>query len=88
MGLSVNSEYIACGSETNEVFVYHKVSNVQSNIHRTRIISISLEIKRSHFILSETERILFRIPHACNLDTIKLSFGVYHVGNLEACDLA
>lgn len=25
VGLSVNSEYIACGSETNEVFVYHKV---------------------------------------------------------------
>ncbi|XP_010688914.1 E3 ubiquitin-protein ligase COP1 isoform X2 [Beta vulgaris subsp. vulgaris] len=24
VGLSVNSEYIACGSETNEVFVYHK----------------------------------------------------------------
>ncbi|KAM6572561.1 E3 ubiquitin-protein ligase COP1 isoform X1 [Cannabis sativa] len=28
VGLSVNSEYIACGSETNEVFVYHKeISN-------------------------------------------------------------
>jgi hypothetical protein len=26
VGLSVNSEYIACGSETNEVFVYHKVT--------------------------------------------------------------
>jgi hypothetical protein len=25
VGLSVNSEYIACGSETNEAFVYHKV---------------------------------------------------------------
>jgi len=25
VGLSVNNEYIACGSETNEVFVYHKV---------------------------------------------------------------
>lgn len=25
VGLSVNSEYIACGSETNEVFIYHKV---------------------------------------------------------------
>ncbi|OIT24247.1 PREDICTED: E3 ubiquitin-protein ligase COP1-like isoform X2 [Nicotiana attenuata] len=24
VGLSVNSEYLACGSETNEVFVYHK----------------------------------------------------------------
>ncbi|XP_039054399.1 E3 ubiquitin-protein ligase COP1-like isoform X2 [Hibiscus syriacus] len=28
VGLSVNSEYIACGSETNEVYVYHKeISN-------------------------------------------------------------
>jgi len=26
VGLTVNSEFIACGSETNEVFVYHKVS--------------------------------------------------------------
>lgn len=25
VGLTVNSEFIACGSETNEVFVYHKV---------------------------------------------------------------
>lgn len=25
VGLTVNSEYISCGSETNEVFVYHKV---------------------------------------------------------------
>ncbi|KAF3621537.1 E3 ubiquitin-protein ligase COP1 [Capsicum annuum] len=25
VGLTVNSEYLACGSETNEVFVYHKV---------------------------------------------------------------
>ncbi len=25
VGLTVNNEYIACGSETNEVFVYHKV---------------------------------------------------------------
>lgn len=28
VGLTVNSEYIACGSETNEVFVYHKVSKI------------------------------------------------------------
>ncbi|XWS12895.1 hypothetical protein CRYUN_Cryun37aG0129400 [Craigia yunnanensis] len=27
VGLAVNNEYIACGSETNEVFVYHKVSS-------------------------------------------------------------
>ena len=31
VGLTVNSEYIACGSETNEVFVYHKVSNIRSS---------------------------------------------------------
>lgn len=27
VGLTVNREYIACGSETNDVYVYHKVSN-------------------------------------------------------------
>lgn len=26
VGLAVNNEYIDCGSETNEVFVYHKVN--------------------------------------------------------------
>lgn len=25
VGLTANSEYLSCGSETNEVFVYHKV---------------------------------------------------------------
>lgn len=25
VGLAVSNDYIACGSETNEVFVYHKV---------------------------------------------------------------
>lgn len=29
VGLTVSSEYIACGSETNEVFVYHKVCGVK-----------------------------------------------------------
>jgi hypothetical protein len=28
VGLTVNSEYIACGSETNDVFVYHKVRSM------------------------------------------------------------
>ena len=28
VGLTVNSEFLACGSETNEVFVYHKVCDV------------------------------------------------------------
>lgn len=32
VGLTVNSEYIACGSETNEVFVYHKVQYVSRTI--------------------------------------------------------
>lgn len=27
VGLTVNSGYIACGSESNEVYVYHKVCN-------------------------------------------------------------
>ncbi|KZV51230.1 hypothetical protein F511_05887 [Dorcoceras hygrometricum] len=34
VGLTVNSEYIACGSETNEVFVYHKAISKPSARHR------------------------------------------------------
>jgi len=34
VGLSVNSEYIACGSETNEVFVYHKAISKPAASHR------------------------------------------------------
>ncbi|GAV71985.1 WD40 domain-containing protein/zf-C3HC4_2 domain-containing protein [Cephalotus follicularis] len=34
VGLSVNSEYIACGSETNEVYVYHKEISRPATWHR------------------------------------------------------
>ncbi|KAG0619816.1 hypothetical protein M758_4G167500 [Ceratodon purpureus] len=34
VGLTVNSEYIACGSETNEVFVYHKEMSTPSSCHK------------------------------------------------------
>lgn len=34
VGLSVNSEYIACGSETNEVYVYHKAISKPAAWHR------------------------------------------------------
>ncbi|XXG76891.1 hypothetical protein AAC387_Pa08g1157 [Persea americana] len=34
VGLTVNSEYIACGSETNEVFVYHKAISKPAARHR------------------------------------------------------
>ncbi|XP_010252572.1 PREDICTED: E3 ubiquitin-protein ligase COP1 [Nelumbo nucifera] len=34
VGLTVNSEYIACGSETNEVFVYHKAISKPAAGHR------------------------------------------------------
>ncbi|KAG8385777.1 hypothetical protein BUALT_Bualt03G0080500 [Buddleja alternifolia] len=34
VGLSVNSEYIACGSETNEVFAYHKAISKPAAWHR------------------------------------------------------
>ncbi|XP_050206740.1 E3 ubiquitin-protein ligase COP1 isoform X1 [Mercurialis annua] len=34
VGLSVNREYIACGSETNEVFVYHKEISKPVTWHR------------------------------------------------------
>jgi len=32
VGLTVNSEYIACGSETNDVFVYHKVRSFSDSV--------------------------------------------------------
>ncbi|XP_028109231.1 E3 ubiquitin-protein ligase COP1-like isoform X3 [Camellia sinensis] len=34
VGLTVNSEYIACGSETNDVFVYHKAISRPAAWHR------------------------------------------------------
>ncbi|CAM6037565.1 unnamed protein product [Sphagnum compactum] len=34
VGLTVNNEYIACGSETNEVFVYHKAISKPASRHR------------------------------------------------------
>uniref|UniRef100_A0A9I9EKU3 E3 ubiquitin-protein ligase COP1-like n=1 Tax=Cucumis melo TaxID=3656 RepID=A0A9I9EKU3_CUCME len=34
VGLTVNNEYIACGSETNEVFVYHKEISRPLTWHR------------------------------------------------------
>ncbi|KAJ7562876.1 hypothetical protein O6H91_03G087500 [Diphasiastrum complanatum] len=34
VGLTANSEYIACGSETNEVFVYHKAMSKPAAWHR------------------------------------------------------
>ncbi|GKV24840.1 hypothetical protein SLEP1_g34395 [Rubroshorea leprosula] len=34
VGLTVNSEYIACGSETNEVYVYHKEISKPLTWHR------------------------------------------------------
>ncbi|KAK9284789.1 hypothetical protein L1049_023966 [Liquidambar formosana] len=34
VGLTVNSEYIACGSETNEVYVYHKEISKPATWHR------------------------------------------------------
>uniref|UniRef100_A0A7N0SXA7 RING-type domain-containing protein n=1 Tax=Kalanchoe fedtschenkoi TaxID=63787 RepID=A0A7N0SXA7_KALFE len=34
VGLAVNSEYIACGSETNEVFIYHKEISKPATRHK------------------------------------------------------
>ncbi|KAL6562276.1 hypothetical protein OROGR_003283 [Orobanche gracilis] len=34
VGLTVNSEYIACGSESNEVFVYHKAISTPAACHK------------------------------------------------------
>lgn len=38
VGLTVNSEYIACGSESNEVYVYHKVRTImETNLYSLTI---------------------------------------------------
>ncbi|GJP30887.1 hypothetical protein CLOM_g7214 [Closterium sp. NIES-68] len=34
VGLSVNSDYIACGSETNEVYIYYKAMSKPMAVHR------------------------------------------------------
>ncbi|CAI5496744.1 unnamed protein product [Closterium sp. Naga37s-1] len=34
VGLSVNSDYIACGSETNEVYIYYKAMSKPLAVHR------------------------------------------------------
>lgn len=57
MGLTVNGEYIACGSETNEVFVYHKV-----------IIYFFVAKKlKDCFLVSNSELTLLMDFYACRL---------------------
>ncbi|ERM96906.1 E3 ubiquitin-protein ligase COP1 isoform X1 [Amborella trichopoda] len=52
VGLTVNSEYIACGSETNEVFVYHKAISKPAAWHRfgSSEVDDSDDDAASHFI--------------------------------------
>ncbi|KAK1378343.1 E3 ubiquitin-protein ligase COP1 [Heracleum sosnowskyi] len=51
VGLSVNSEYLACGSETNEVFAYHKDISKPAAWHRFGADSEEAEDDpRSYFI--------------------------------------
>ncbi|KAK8973662.1 hypothetical protein V6N11_044634 [Hibiscus sabdariffa] len=51
VGLTVNNEYIACGSETNEVFVYHKAISKPAAWHRFGSdMADSDEDVGSHFI--------------------------------------
>ncbi|KAL0290041.1 UNVERIFIED_CONTAM: E3 ubiquitin-protein ligase COP1 [Sesamum angustifolium] len=53
VGLTANSEYIACGSETNEVFVYQKaISKPAAWHHFSPDIDESGEDTSSHFISS------------------------------------
>lgn len=37
VGLAVKDDYIACGSETNEVFVYHKVKKQTKPHPQTKV---------------------------------------------------
>ncbi|XWS47381.1 hypothetical protein CRYUN_Cryun14cG0147500 [Craigia yunnanensis] len=52
VGLTVNSEYIACGSETNEVYVYHKEISKAVTWHRfgSQDMDDADEDAGSHFI--------------------------------------
>ncbi|XVE72461.1 hypothetical protein DITRI_Ditri11bG0041000 [Diplodiscus trichospermus] len=52
VGLTVNSEYIACGSETNEVYVYHKEISKPLTWHRfgSQDMDDADEDAGSHFI--------------------------------------
>ncbi|XVF21049.1 hypothetical protein REPUB_Repub12eG0056800 [Reevesia pubescens] len=52
VGLTVNSEYIACGSETNEVYVYHKEISKPVTWHRfgSQDMDDADEDAGSHFI--------------------------------------
>ncbi|KAL0442974.1 UNVERIFIED_CONTAM: E3 ubiquitin-protein ligase COP1 [Sesamum latifolium] len=53
VGLTANSEYIACGSETNEVFVYHKAISKPAARHRfSPDVDETGEDTSSHFISS------------------------------------
>lgn len=50
VGLTVNSEYIACGSETNEVFVYHKVTTCildRATVYISRVNRIIIRFRGS-----------------------------------------
>lgn len=47
VGLSVNSEYMACGSETNEVFVYHKVGKQ----FYQPVLSLAVKLLHNYFFL-------------------------------------
>ncbi|KAL0305972.1 UNVERIFIED_CONTAM: E3 ubiquitin-protein ligase COP1 [Sesamum radiatum] len=48
VGLTANSEYIACGSETNEVFVYHKAISKPAARHQFSPISMNLVKTQAH----------------------------------------
>eukprot|EP00245_Coleochaete_scutata_P005984 TRINITY_DN20054_c0_g1_i1.p1 TRINITY_DN20054_c0_g1~~TRINITY_DN20054_c0_g1_i1.p1 ORF type:complete len:662 (+),score=133.07 TRINITY_DN20054_c0_g1_i1:215-2200(+) len=53
VGLSVNSDYIACGSETNEVYVFYKAMSKPAAVHRfgsSARVSEESDDDSSHFI--------------------------------------
>ncbi|KAJ7246850.1 hypothetical protein O6H91_Y427300 [Diphasiastrum complanatum] len=51
VGLTVNSEFIACGSETNEVFIYHKGMSKPASSHRFSSADLDgSDDDTSHFI--------------------------------------
>ncbi|KAL4573615.1 hypothetical protein LXL04_020428 [Taraxacum kok-saghyz] len=49
VGLTVNSEYIVCGTETNEVFVYHKAISRPAALHGFSSDAMEVEEAGSYF---------------------------------------
>jgi len=73
VGLTANSEYLSCGSETNEVFVYHKVIQVYPELllHYFLIHSSVLKVDDiSSHVLSIIIQVWLTLSHRPSLNLL------------------